>query len=155
MRNYQLTEERCAALLERARSGTVAVLDAQGYPYAVPVHFVFTEGKVYFHGLAEGEKVDAIRADSRICFTAYEMGELVRKPDAKYMCNVNTEYESVIIRGRGVLLEEERRPGILKKIVEKYVLDMAGMPMPERNVVRTAVVEIAPERITGKYYTAG
>ena len=45
----QLSRERCEEILSRATSGVLAVLGDEGYPYAVPLSYVYNEGKFYFH----------------------------------------------------------------------------------------------------------
>ena len=45
----QLTGEECAEILRRERRGVLAVLGDGGYPYALPLDFVYEDGKIYFH----------------------------------------------------------------------------------------------------------
>ena len=49
------------AILEKATAGTLALLGDNDYPYAVPISYVYHEGKLYFHSALAGHKVDAIR----------------------------------------------------------------------------------------------
>lgn len=55
----QLSRERCEEILNRAASGVLAVLGDEGYPYAVPLSYVYSEGKFYFHCARQGHKLDA------------------------------------------------------------------------------------------------
>ena len=57
----QMTNEECIALLRKAPRGVLAVLGDGGYPYTVPLDFVYDDGKIYFHCAKEGHKLDAIR----------------------------------------------------------------------------------------------
>ncbi len=59
----QLSEAESLAILEQATSGTLALLGDGGYPYAVPISYVFANGKLYFHSALSGHKVDAIRRE--------------------------------------------------------------------------------------------
>ena len=45
----QLTAEECNEILTKAEYGTLAIMGADGYPYAVPVNYVFHNGNIYFH----------------------------------------------------------------------------------------------------------
>ena len=57
----QLSKSECDAILSMATSGTLALLGDNGYPYAVPISYVYTDGKIYFHSAKTGYKVDAIK----------------------------------------------------------------------------------------------
>ena len=56
-----LPPEESLAILERMTGGTLALHGDNGYPYAVPVSYVYADGKIYFHGAVQGHKMDAIR----------------------------------------------------------------------------------------------
>ncbi len=72
----QLSEAECLALLKRLKRGTLAVLGDDGYPYAVPVDFVYDESDhtLNFHGAKEGHKIDAIRRCDKVSFNVYDEG---------------------------------------------------------------------------------
>lgn len=44
-----LSIEETAAIFERGTSGTLALLGDDDYPYAVPISYVYSDGKIYFH----------------------------------------------------------------------------------------------------------
>jgi uncharacterized protein len=48
--------------------GRLATMDSEGYPYITPVNFVYHEGCVYFHCAPEGEKLDNLIRNPRVCF---------------------------------------------------------------------------------------
>ena len=60
-KRQQLAEEESIAILEKATAGTLALLGDNDYPYAVPISYVYHDGKLYFHSALAGHKVDAIR----------------------------------------------------------------------------------------------
>ena len=61
----QLSREECVSILDRCTSGVLALTGDGGYPYAVPLSYVYSDGAIYFHSAVQGHKVDAIRRDSR------------------------------------------------------------------------------------------
>ena len=61
-KRQQLSDAESIGILEKATSGTLALLGDGGYPYAVPISYVYDNGKLYFHSAMSGHKVDAIRA---------------------------------------------------------------------------------------------
>ena len=76
-KRQQLAEEESIAILEKATAGTLALLGDNDYPYAVPISYVYHDGKLYFHSALAGHKVDAIRFDIEH-LTGKEAIELVR-----------------------------------------------------------------------------
>ena len=66
-----IPDEAAKRLLQTERRGVLAVNGDLGYPYAVPVNFLYDEaaGKLYFHGARAGHKADALRRATRVCFT--------------------------------------------------------------------------------------
>lgn len=153
MKDHQLPDEEVTYLLENAASGVLGTLDADGSPYCVPVHFVYVGRKIYIHGLTAGEKIENIRRDPRVCFTVYRMGELLYSAEAKSPCSVNTAYQSVVVKGSAILVDDpQAKRDILDAVVKKYTPELSCLPMPENAVKQTAVIEITPEICTGKYY---
>ena len=68
-RKHQLlSETESFEILNKAMSGTLALLGDHDYPYAVPISYVYHEGKLYFHSATAGHKVDAIRNCDRASF---------------------------------------------------------------------------------------
>ena len=57
MKKNQLNEEQITEILIKSPVGNIATINENGYPYVVPVHFIYYEGKVYFHGLPIGQKI--------------------------------------------------------------------------------------------------
>ena len=78
MRRFKqaLTEEECIAVLREEKRATFAVHGENGYPYAVPVNYLYdeTDGCIYFHCAKAGHKLDAIGADDKVCFTVWQEG---------------------------------------------------------------------------------
>ncbi|MFV0411841.1 MAG: pyridoxamine 5'-phosphate oxidase family protein, partial [Oscillospiraceae bacterium] len=58
-----LSAEECVEVLNRGTSGVLAVLGDGGYPYAVPLSYVYQGNKIFFHSARTGHKLDAIAAN--------------------------------------------------------------------------------------------
>lgn len=151
MKTHQLTEEEINVLLEQEGVGRLATVSAQGMPYVTPVHFVFTDQKIYIHGLIRGQKLDNIAANPNICFEIDRFETLIM-PEGNSPCNVNTQYQSVIITGTAKVIEDEAlKTKALNQIVDKYTPLLANLPLGNA-VKTTAVIEITVNECTGKYY---
>lgn len=61
----QLPDEECIQILETAYRGFLSVIGDGGYPYTVPLNFVYAEGFLYFHCAVAGHKLDALRRPIR------------------------------------------------------------------------------------------
>ena len=94
----QLSREECERTLDRCTSGVLALAGDSGYPYAVPLSYVYADGAIIFHSAVEGHKVDAIKRDNRCSFCVIEQDEI--KP-----AEFTTYFRSVIAFGRIHILE--------------------------------------------------
>ena len=105
----QVTDpEAITAILERCTVGRMATIGIDGYPYITPVNYVFWRGSVYFHCARQGEKIDNILRDAKVCFEvdiplAYLDTQFDRTKSA---CQVHQFYHSVIIRGKAEIVED-------------------------------------------------
>ena len=95
----QLSSEECKRILGRCTSGVLALTGDGGYPYAVPLSYVYADGVIIFHSAVEGHKVDAIRRDNRCSFCVIEQDDI--KP-----AEFTTYFRSVIAFGRIHILED-------------------------------------------------
>jgi nitroimidazol reductase NimA-like FMN-containing flavoprotein (pyridoxamine 5'-phosphate oxidase superfamily) len=95
----QLSREECERILGRCTSGVLALTGDGGYPYAVPLSYVYADGSIIFHSAVQGHKVDAIKRDSRCSFCVIEQDEI--KP-----AEFTTYFKSVIAFGRIHILED-------------------------------------------------
>ena len=98
-KRQQLAEEESIAILQKATAGTLALLGDDDYPYAVPISYVYHEGRLYFHSALEGHKVDAIRKCDKASFCVIEQDDV--QPE-KY----TTFFRSVIAFGRIHIIED-------------------------------------------------
>ena len=99
-KRQQLSEEESVAILKKATAGTLALLGDNDYPYAVPLSYVYQEGRIYFHSALAGHKVDAIRKCDKASFCVIEKDDV--QPE-KY----TTFFRSVIAFGRIRIIEDE------------------------------------------------
>lgn len=99
-KRQQLSEEESVAILKKATAGMLALLGDNDYPYAVPISYVYHEGKLYFHSALVGHKVDAILKCDKASFCVIEQDDV--QPE-KY----TTFFRSVIAFGRIRIIEDE------------------------------------------------
>lgn len=135
------------ALLLSSRRGVLAVNGDGGYPYAVPINYVYDAdaGKIYFHGAKAGHKVDSLRACDKVCFTVYGNETVKEETWAPFM-------QSVVVFGRCHLVEPgERAIVLLKKLAMKYY---PNEQLADKEIARAGkaaqMFEIKIEHLSGK-----
>ena len=133
--------EKIREILTRCTVGRLATSGRDGYPYITPVNYVYHNDSIYFHCAHQGEKIDNILADNRVCFEvdiplAYL--DLAFDP-TRPPCQVHQFYHCVIIRGRAEIVEDP---------VEKVAALNALMASHERRPDFTADHERHPCRLT-------
>jgi len=141
----QLTEAETVAILDAATSGVLAVIGADGYPYAVPLSFALKDGSLYFHCAKTGHKIDAIANCDRASFCVIADDHVVQE-------TFTTHYRSAIVFGRVSALADERKRDALMLLAEKYspeFLDAAPGEI-DGSWDRTVALELTVEEMTGK-----
>lgn len=140
-----LDEAACVRLLETAPRGVLSVHGEDGYPYGLPMNFVYAEGKLYFHCAKEGHKLDALRADDRASFCA--LSDAQPEPDAWWY-----HFQSVILFGRVRRLQDPAE-------VERAARLLGGKYFPTQELLeeelagaldRVCMLELTVEHMTGK-----
>jgi nitroimidazol reductase NimA-like FMN-containing flavoprotein (pyridoxamine 5'-phosphate oxidase superfamily) len=145
-KRQQLTQEESIAILQKATAGTLALLGDDGYPYAVPISYVYNEGKIYFHSALNGHKVDAIRKYDKASFCVIEQDDV--QPE-KY----TTFFRSVIAFGRIHIIEDEKEKlEIVRMLGNRYNpnQDDALQKEIESGLSRLLAIRFDIEHLTGK-----
>lgn len=68
-----LQEDEARALLSACGMGHLGCVDG-GEPYVVPINYLLDEGSIYSHSLP-GRKIDAMRANSRVCLQVNQIDD--------------------------------------------------------------------------------
>ena len=118
-KKQQLTQEETMVILREGTSGVLSLTGDEGYPYGVPLSYVYDGDKLYFHCAKEGHKIDAIRKNPKASFCVIAQDEIV--PEKYTTC-----YRSVIAFGSVRILENE---GEKRRAIEELALKYA----PEYN----------------------
>lgn len=113
----QLSKEECERILGHCTSGVLALMGDSGYPYAVPLSYVYADGAIIFHSAVQGHKVDAIKRDNHCSFCVIEQDEI--KP-----AEFTTYFRSVIVFGRiQMVTDEAEKVQLLRLLGRRYSPD--------------------------------
>ena len=106
-------------LLRRTKRGVLAVNGDNGYPYAIPINYLYNEqeNKIIFHGARVGYKVDCLKACDKVCFTVYGNESVKEESWAPFL-------QSVVVFGRCRFVEnQEDNIKLVKELAMKYYPD--------------------------------
>ena len=134
-------------LLLNCRRGVLAMYGMEGYPYAVPINYVYDKEaqKIYFHGARAGHKVEALRACDKVCFTVYGNETVKEEAWAPFV-------QGAVVFGRCHLVAPgEKAIALLKKFAMKYYPDEQ---LADEEITRAGkaaqLFEIEIEHLSGK-----
>ena len=147
---YKKDRQMSAEAVEKAFSvgnhGTLAVNGDDGYPYAVPVNYVYDNGKIYIHSAKYGYKIEALKNSDRVCFSAILNSRVQQDM-------FTAAYQSVVAFGRASFVEDDaERRRILEQFIYKLSPDFVegGMKFVDVAIGKTALICIDVEEIKGK-----
>jgi uncharacterized protein len=146
-----MSEERTLELLAQGFCGRIASVGADGWPYCVPLLYVWEGGEVLAHNpAAPGHFRTNIAHDPRVCFEVDEPGEVYAY--GRFECDSSVAYRSVILFGTIRIVEDTAaKTRFFDAFMAKYDKPYSGRPKhfyPRLDGV--TVYAIAPDRITGK-----
>ena len=142
-----LSSQESIELLHCGTAGVLALLGDGDYPYAVPISYVYDDGKLYFHGAKAGHKIDAIRTCGKASFCVIGQDNIV---PAEY----TTYFKSVIVFGKIRILEDETEiQEAIEKLAAKYYPE-DSVQNRKRVIAREwaplCMIEFSIEHLSGK-----
>lgn len=151
-KTHLLLNEQIEELFSRAEVGRLGTFSSDGFPYILPMHFVYFDNKIYMHGLPKGKKIDNIKFNQNVCFEIDEMLSLLYE-GVEDPCDVNTEFNSIIVEGKAFLVNEfDEKQKALSMIVSKFTPHLVSKELPEKMIKGTAVIRIDILKCVGRYY---
>ena len=134
-------------ILERGSSGVLALMGDSGYPYAVPLNYVYDNSKLYFHSSKSGHKIDAVRKYDKASFCVVDRDDIAPEEYTTY-------FRSVIAFGNIRILDDDNeiRTALEKLAVKYYPNDE---PSNRDRIIcgsmgRMCIMELTVEHVTGK-----
>ena len=142
-----LSQEENIKILERNTAGVLAVTGDDGYPYAVPISYVYADGQIYLHSAKTGHKIDGIMRNRKISFCVVDQDQVVPEEYTTY-------FRSVILFGTAELIAEEtEKRRMLEKIAIKYE-KVHNIKEREQeingSIENVCMIKIMIEHMTGK-----
>lgn len=146
-KNQALSIEESTAVLMRGTSGVLALSGDDGYPYAVPISYVYDGAHIYFHCAKAGHKLDAIMRSSKASFCVIDKDEIIPE-------TYTSHFRSIIAFGTiRVLQEEQKKRAAIEKLALKYAPEDTSehrRASIDRDWEPLCVLEMTIEHLTGK-----
>ena len=142
----KLPDSETEAILKTATSGVLALSGDDGYPYAVPMSFVYSEGRIYFHSAVEGHKIDAVKRCDKASFCVISEDNIIPE-------RYTTAFRSVIAFGRIRLADGAEVIDALRLLGRKYAPDDSLENCDKEinsSLSHVAVLVMDVENVTGK-----
>ncbi len=142
-----LSQEEMESILLGSTSGVLALQGEDGYPYAVPLSYVYTDGKFYFHCAKAGHKIDAVRRSPKASFCVISQDQVVPEEYTTY-------FKSVIAFGTVRILEGDDE---IRRAIETLSVKYAPEDTPagrdrviDRAWDRLCILELTVDHMSGK-----
>jgi nitroimidazol reductase NimA-like FMN-containing flavoprotein (pyridoxamine 5'-phosphate oxidase superfamily) len=147
-----MPEADTLAMLQQGFAGRLAVIGTDGYPYCVPLLYLWLDGEVWLHTTgAHGHLRSCIDAETKACFEIDEPEEVF--PYGRFECDTGLAYRSVILFGKIRVAEDENaKQRFFETLMGKY----ANPSWQERppgffpRMHQITLYAFAIERMTGK-----
>jgi nitroimidazol reductase NimA-like FMN-containing flavoprotein (pyridoxamine 5'-phosphate oxidase superfamily) len=146
-----MPEEHILETLVQGYSGRIATVSEDGFPYCIPLLYVWIGGEVYLHTTgARGHLRANVERDPRVCFEINEQDGVFDY--GRFECDSGLAYRSVCLFGRIHIVEDlEAKQRFCEALMAKYGKPEIGRPkgfFPRIGAI--TVYAIAVERMTGK-----
>ena len=142
-----LSQKEVEDILHKGTSGVLALLGDNDYPYAVPISYVYDDGKVYFHSAKSGHKIDAIQRTAKASFCVIDEDLVVPEEYTTY-------FRSVIAFGKIRVIEDDReKRAAMEKLAIKYAPEDTAANRDDaisRGLKPLCMLEMTIDHITGK-----
>jgi nitroimidazol reductase NimA-like FMN-containing flavoprotein (pyridoxamine 5'-phosphate oxidase superfamily) len=140
-----LNHEEMLDILENTEYGVLSTIGENGFPYGVPVNFVYKDDTIYFHSALVGHKLENISYNSKVSFCVVKDVELI--PD-----DFNTKFKSVIVFGEVTEVEDIEKNEIFKLLLKKFSKDFMkpGMDYVKKSGSSAKIFRIKIKHITAK-----
>jgi len=147
----QMSAQGADEMLERTFSGRLSVAGEDGYPYCVPLLYIWADQQVFLHGTsAPGHLQSNLRREPRACFELDEPDQVFDY--GRFECDSGLAYRSVILFGRVHIADDRAtKQWFCEKLMEKYGKPNSIRPknfFPRLDII--TVYRMTVERMTGK-----
>jgi len=129
------TKSEAEGFLDHESLATICTVDLDGKPHAVPVHFIYADGRVYINTDRGSAKVKNLKATPYATVVVY------------------SQEGAVIVRGAARIENDSIFRVIIDRLIDKYEYeldedgkDSYGIPVGNNDI--RCIIEIEPEKFS-------
>jgi nitroimidazol reductase NimA-like FMN-containing flavoprotein (pyridoxamine 5'-phosphate oxidase superfamily) len=159
---YITDKEDIEGLLASSTYGVLGLIDDEGFPYTVPLNFVYHDGAVYCHGATtqNSKKIKSIKANNKASFTVVQEYSLLPSyfTGSELACPATQFFKSVFVRGNVELVSDtDEKIASLSALMQKLQPEGNHQPITAKNeeyakeLNATAVIKLIPNTLTAKF----
>ncbi len=149
-------------VLNSINYGVLGLIDEEGYPYTVPLNFVYHDGAIYAHGATtqNSKKIKSIKANNKASFTAVQEYSLLPSyfTGSELACPATQFFKSVFVRGKVELVDDaDEKIAVLSAMMRKLQPTGRYEPITAANeeytkeLNATALIKLVPNIFTAKF----
>lgn len=142
----ELDLQKTAAILNRNTAGVLSLLGKDGYPYGVPLSYVYHDNKLIFHGAKSGHKLEAIAHCAKASFCVVDQDLVVPEKYTTYFRSAIAFGQVKIVTDPEAVLEK------IKLLAQKYRPNSQEEMNREiqKGLQAMVIFELEIEKLTGK-----
>lgn len=159
---YITDKEDIEGLLASSTYGVLGLIDEEGYPYTVPLNFVYHDGAIYAHGATtqNSKKIKTIKTNRKASFTVVQEYSLLPSyfTGSELACPATQFFKSVFVRGNVELVDNiDEKIASLSALMQKLQPEGRYEPITTSNeeyskeLNATAVIKLVPDTLTAKF----
>ncbi len=146
-KEHQRTDEAFFSQVLKQADVLYVAFSTEAAPYVLPLNHVYVEGKIYMHCALEGRKIDCIKQNPQVGFTAATDVSIVPE-------KATTWFKSVVGVGcMRIVEEDEEKIFALSALTQRFKAH-CQTPTPPKSLARTAVLCLEIESMCGKEKTS-
>jgi uncharacterized protein len=113
-----MSEDLVDEMISRGYSGRLGTVGSDGWPYVVPLLYVWMVGEIWVHNTRERGHLRAnAEHESKVCFEIDEPGEVFAY--GRFECDTSVAYRSVVAFGRIRIVEHQEQK---ERFFREYIL---------------------------------
>lgn len=131
-------------ILKASQYGTLSTISHNGYPYSMPLSYVYHNSDIYFHTSVSESKLENIETNNKVSFgVALDLGLIPNE--------FSTKYKSVVVFGMAREIFGDEKEEALIAIMEKYSKEFLAERKRYIDAIKnkTKIIKIEINHITG------